>query len=147
MLSLESLESRCLLSITELVSLTSDLGTEPSILAEPAITTTYPLTTSSDTLFADSATQPPFTPQFSTGQLSDVSNSWQTVTLPESYQSMVVVLTPNYDGESLPLVPRMRVLSENSFEVRVDRTDGLTEAVAGVNLHYLVVEEGVYTTR
>ena len=145
-LSLESLESRCFLSITELVSLASNPDAESSIVAEQAAARTIPLTAASDTLFADSATQLRSTSLFATGQLSDVSNNWQTVTLPESYQSMVVVLTPNYGQESLPLVPRMRVTSGNSFEVRVDWTDGSTEAVAGIELHYLVVEEGVYTT-
>jgi hypothetical protein len=73
-----------------------------------------------------------------------VSNNWITVTLPQSYESMVVVATPNYSHTSLPLVPRIRHADGSSFELRVDRTDGSTAAVDAVNVHYVVVEEGVY---
>ena len=79
------------------------------------------------------------------GVLANVSNSWVTVTLPQSYVSMVVVATPSYTQSSVPLVPRIRNAAGNSFELRVDRTDGLTAAVPGVTVHYVVAEEGVYT--
>ena len=58
---------------------------------------------------------------------------------------MVVVATPSYTQSSIPLVPRIRNAAGNSFELRVDRTDGLTTAVPGVTVHYVVAEEGVYT--
>jgi len=79
------------------------------------------------------------------GVVSGVGNSgWTTVTLDHSYASMVVVASPNYTETSVPLVTRVRNAGGNSFEVRVDRTDGLAAAVSPVNVHYLVVEEGVY---
>jgi hypothetical protein len=37
------------------------------------------------------------------------------------------------------------MLQGNQFDVSVDRADGLTSLVAGIDVHYLVVEEGVYT--
>ena len=74
-----------------------------------------------------------------------VGNGWDTMTLPQSYTSMVVVATPSYTQSSVPLVPRIRNAAGNSFELRVDRTDGLTAAVPGVTVHYVVAEEGVYT--
>ena len=82
-------------------------------------------------------------PYLSYGTVSDVgSSSWTTVTLPRSYTSMVVVATPNYDETSLPGVTRIRNASGNSFEVRVDCAGAGT--VSGVDVHYVVVEQGVY---
>jgi hypothetical protein len=84
--------------------------------------------------------------QAETGVVSAVGNStWTTVNLTGSYTSMVVVGTPNYDGTSVPLVVRIQNASGSSFDVRVDRTDGQAGSVGGVDVHYLVVEEGVYT--
>ncbi len=86
-------------------------------------------------------------PYLRTGVISSVTNTgWTTVTLDRAYSSMVVVLTANHDG-AVPLVTRMRNANPggNTFEVRVDRVDGLSTAIQGVNVHYVVVEEGVYT--
>jgi len=79
------------------------------------------------------------------GVATNVSNNWVTVSLPQSYASMVVVTTPSYTNASVPVVPRIRNATGNSFELRVDRADGLTGAVPGVTVHYVVTEEGVYT--
>ncbi len=79
------------------------------------------------------------------GVVTNVTNSWVTVNLPQSYVSMVVVATPSYTNASLPVVPRIRNATGNSFQLRVDRTDGLAAAVPGVTVHYVVAEEGVYT--
>ena len=79
------------------------------------------------------------------GVVTDVGTNWVTVTLPQSYQSMVVMATPAYTNASLPVVPRIRNATGNSFELRVDRTDGATGAVPGVMVHYMVADEGVYT--
>lgn len=85
-------------------------------------------------------------PYLRTGIVSGVSNSWTTVTLDRPYASMVVVATPNYDSTSVPLVTRVRpVDGSNIFQVKVDRADGLTTAVTGVKVQYVVVEAGVYT--
>jgi hypothetical protein len=45
----------------------------------------------------------------------------------------------------VPLVTRIRNASGNSFELKVDRTDGLSDAVPGIDVYYTVVEQGVYT--
>ena len=55
-----------------------------------------------------------------------------------------MVATPNYSLPSPPLIVRIRNASDDSFQVRVDRTDGLAGDVAGIDVHYTVVEEGVY---
>ncbi len=79
------------------------------------------------------------------GVVQNVSNDWITVTLPQSYASMVVVTTPNYTESHVPVVTRIRDAGGNAFQLRVDRTDGLSAAVPGVSVHYVVADEGVYT--
>jgi len=81
--------------------------------------------------------------KLATGVLENVGSDWQTVTLPESYESMVVVGTPNYGAGQLPAVVRIRNADGNSFEIRVQNPSD--EALSGYKVHYTVVEEGVYT--
>ncbi len=73
------------------------------------------------------------------------SDAWTPVTLDNTYSSMVAVLTPSYDRYDAPMVARMREVSGNTIEVKLDRTDGQTGAITGIPVHYMVVEEGVYT--
>jgi hypothetical protein len=77
------------------------------------------------------------------GVVNNVSSSWTTVNLSDSYTSMVVVATPNYDNTSDPAVVRIRNASGNSFDVRVDAAGGATPS--SMDVHYIVVEEGAYT--
>jgi hypothetical protein len=80
------------------------------------------------------------------GVVSGVSNTgWTAVALGRTYTSMVVVATPNYTNTNPPLAVRVRNAAGSGFEVRVDRADTGTAAVTPVAVHYLVVEEGVYT--
>jgi hypothetical protein len=60
------------------------------------------------------------------------------------YANMVVIATPNYDNTMPPVVSRIRNASGSSFDVKVDRADGLSNPVS-VDVQYLVVEEGIYT--
>ena len=82
---------------------------------------------------------------FENGTLSNVGSTWQTVTLQNTYSSMVVVCSTGYDNSStLPAVVRVRNASGNSFDVKVQNPgDGST--LSGYPIHYFVVEEGVYT--
>ena len=84
-------------------------------------------------------------PTLQTRVVPNVTNDWTTVTLGQAYASMVVICSPNYDSTSVPLVTRLRNASGDRFDVRVDRTDELANAVPGVTVHCLAVEEGVYT--
>ncbi len=72
------------------------------------------------------------------------TDQWTTVTLDHTYTSMVVVLTPNYDENTAPMVARVQDASGDSFQVKLDRVDGQSAAVTGIDVHYMVVEEGVY---
>jgi len=79
------------------------------------------------------------------GLLAGVStDAWTTVTLANAYTSMVVVATPNYGATSPPLVTRIQNAAGNSFQVMVQRADGLSD-VATADVHFFVVEEGTYT--
>ena len=71
------------------------------------------------------------------------SSSWTLVTVDHDYTSMVVVATPLYDINFAPMVVRLRNTLGNSFEIKLDRTDGLT-APLNADVHYVVVEEGAY---
>jgi len=81
------------------------------------------------------------------GTALNVKNTeWTTVNLQNTYASMVVICTPNYDNTQVPLVVRLRNAQGSDFQVKVDRADGLTAEITGIDVHYFVVEEGIYTT-
>ncbi|MEO0453636.1 MAG: LamG-like jellyroll fold domain-containing protein [Verrucomicrobiota bacterium] len=78
------------------------------------------------------------------GVITDVDSNWLTLILPEYYNSMVVVATPVLNSNTdTPVVTRVRNASGNSFELKVQNPAG--SPVSGVSVHYMVVEEGVYT--
>ena len=77
-----------------------------------------------------------------TGVIPGVTSDWKTVSLSKTYNSMVVIATPNYTLASEdPMVVRIRNASGNSFQVRADSPGG---TVSSIDVHYVVVEEGVY---
>ncbi|WP_051559892.1 TolB family protein [Marinobacterium jannaschii] len=84
-------------------------------------------------------------PELFAGNISAVDNTdWVKVELPQNYRSPVIVTTPVYNASSVPLVTRVRNVRNNSFEIRVQRTDDISAAVEPVQVNYLVAEEGVY---
>ncbi|MCP4679599.1 MAG: hypothetical protein GY854_29725, partial [Deltaproteobacteria bacterium] len=84
--------------------------------------------------------------QLEIGVVEGVTNTtWSLVELENSYSSLVVVATPAYTEVSAPLVTRVRNAGPDSFELKVDRFDGQTVAASSVRIHYIAVEEGVYT--
>ncbi len=80
-------------------------------------------------------------PNLSHGEVASVGDTWQTVSLPTSYTSMVVIATPRYNTGSGPGVARIREAVGGSFQVRVDNV-GASAFSGGV--HYVAVEEGIY---
>ncbi len=101
-------------------------------------------TPSSDTVTI--ADDDPAGPKLLEGVVTTVSNTgWTTVNLANDYNSMVVVCTVVHNGTLPPIAARVQNASGNSFQVRVDRADGQTGDVTGITVHYMVVEEGVYT--
>ena len=119
-------------------TLTVTLDTSPTYLVGSADSGTISIE-DNDTAVAPSLLE--------TGVLSAAdfgTDGWATVTLNNDYgDQMVVVATPNYDQNSIPLVTRIRNATGSSFEVRVDRTTGSGNVV--VPVQWLVVREGQYT--
>jgi subtilisin family serine protease len=78
------------------------------------------------------------------GVVNGVDSNWTTVTLPRVYASMVVVATPVYTELENPVVPRIRNATGNSFEIKLQNPGDLS-TVTSSSVHFVVVEEGVYT--
>jgi hypothetical protein len=79
------------------------------------------------------------------GVINFVDDSWQTVTLPHDYNSMVVVCTVNLASSAAPpAAPRVRNASGNSFELKL-QNPGDQDSITSYPVHYLVVEEEHYT--
>ena len=77
------------------------------------------------------------------GEATGVGSSWQTITLANTYASMVVVATVEYPSiASLPAVSRIRNAVGNSFDLRVQNPSETN--LSGYSVHYFVVEEGLY---
>lgn len=81
--------------------------------------------------------------KFAQDVLTGVSSNWQTVSLTETYSSMVVVASPLYDNNDAPAVVRIRNAMGNSFEVKVQNPSNTS--LSGYTVHYIALEEGVYT--
>ena len=79
----------------------------------------------------------------SSGSVNSVTDNWQTVTLADSYASMVVVATVVLpDQASVPAVARIRNATGNQFDIKLENPSGLP--VSGYSVHYVVAEEGQY---
>jgi hypothetical protein len=95
-----------------------------------------------------SGPEPSSGPYLQTGTVTARTDGWTLVTLDNTYTDMVVVCTPNYDKSIYPSAVHMRNASGNSFEVRlVPAVYGLSafEPPWSANVHWMVVESGVYT--
>lgn len=77
------------------------------------------------------------------GVVTGVDFNWKTVTLSQSYNSMVVICTPNYNRPVNPFVIRVTNATGNSFQL-LAQSPGAADPVTPIDVHYLVVEEGVY---
>jgi hypothetical protein len=84
-------------------------------------------------------------PYLQRGVVTGVDNQgWTRVQFGRSYNSMVVIPSANYDSSSVPLVVRIDNAVGDSFDIRIDRADQSTSAIDPIDVHYMVVEEGVY---
>ncbi len=81
---------------------------------------------------------------FETGLVNAVTDSWQAVNLSNTYTAMVVIASVRLpDDLSVPAVARVRNAAGSSLELRVQSPSG--GAITGYDVHYLAVEEGVYS--
>lgn len=84
-------------------------------------------------------------PRLTTDVVTGIDDSWQVVTLPATYTSPVVLATVVMDSiADLPMVARVRNVSGNSLELKVQNPSG-TALTGTYAVHLMVVEEGVYT--
>ena len=79
------------------------------------------------------------------GFVAGVDENWITVNLTGTYNSPVVLASPNYDEASPPLVVRIRNAGADSFDMRVVNVNNTAANIAGVDVYYFVVDAGVYT--
>lgn len=100
-------------------------------------------------------------PKLVTGHCEQIGTEWQTVSLPCSYDSMVIVTSPVYKKGLPPAVVRIEKRNSNSFRIRMQmpgsnkKQSAFAEPVNNrhlerkddwrYNVYYMVVEEGVYT--
>jgi len=71
-----------------------------------------------------------------------VSEYWTTITMSETFVSMVAVCSVQYvNSDSIPAVVRMRNAGANSFEIRLQNPSN-TPIKIGRNVHCLVAEKG-----
>lgn len=83
-------------------------------------------------------------PKLRYGTVACSSDSWATVSLDVSYTSMVVIASAQYAMGSDPAVVRVRNAGATSFQVRIQNPCA-GQTLTGVDVAYMVIEEGVYT--
>lgn len=102
-------------------------------------------------LFAEKARALVLTPYFESVLVPDVSTSWTTVTLDNSYSNAIPVCTyvletfagtdPNYSNP--PAVTRIRNIGANSFQLRIQGWED--SAASTSDVHCMVMEQGAHT--
>jgi hypothetical protein len=84
--------------------------------------------------------------KFENGTISNVTEQWQTVTLANSYTSMVVVTSVVVGSTTSPsILTRVQNASGNSFQVKIQEAGKTSGAAGPATVHYIVAEEGTYT--
>lgn len=111
----------------------------------PAGTYTVAVTDANQCMAYDTVVIAPVSPRlpFERGQLSGVTDAWQTINLENTYTRPVVVATVIIPGDTYdPVVARVSNTTANTFDLRVQRPSGATSD--NYTVEYVVVEEGVY---
>ena len=84
-------------------------------------------------------------PVMEAGDVRVGSAGWTTVSLENNFGSeMIVVATPVVPAGEVSVVTRIRNAAGNSFDIKVQRVDGLTTEVPDIQIQYMVAKEGVY---
>ncbi len=86
-------------------------------------------------------------PKLQTGVVNVSTGTWTMVTLPQSYNDMVVVATLATTSSNAAVTTRIRnAASGNTFEIMLQHAGTLGgSAILTLPVHYTVVEAGVYT--
>jgi PKD repeat protein len=72
------------------------------------------------------------------------SQDWTSVSLGSRYTSLVAVCTIHQSANSVPQVVRMRQMAPDRFEIRLQRADTSTAALAREKVYCLAAEEGTW---
>ena len=75
---------------------------------------------------------------------SSASRTWRTVTLNRSYSNAVVVMTPVSNNDRDPAVVRVRNITANSFQYRIDEWAYQNGTHGSEQIGYMVVEAGTH---
>ena len=103
-----------------------------------------PMSAANFSLPADDPDPEPDAPIGEVG-LAQVDHNWTTITLNNTYTSPVVVAgAATYNGSNQSTV-RVRNITSNSFDLRVDEWDCLDEGHTIETIPYIVIEEGSHT--
>ncbi|MEK7253198.1 MAG: reprolysin-like metallopeptidase, partial [Bacteroidota bacterium] len=85
--------------------------------------------------------------KFEYGLLTNVTNTWQTVTLQNTYTNMVVVANVVMASSTAATwTTRIQNATGNSFQVKLQVAGNATGAAGPANVYYIVAEAGTYTT-
>jgi hypothetical protein len=82
--------------------------------------------------------------RFEADVVAGVASSYVTVYLHNTYVSPVVFCSVNYANNSVPVISRVRNVTNTSFDVRL-QNPGDGSPVEPETIHYLVMEEGAWT--
>ena len=81
-------------------------------------------------------------PMLAMGVVNGVTGSWQTVALPQTYGTPVIVATVDQPIGSPSVVTRIDNITATSFDLRLQNPSG--GAAGPATVRYLVAEEGIY---
>lgn len=81
---------------------------------------------------------------FETSEVS-VDHIWKQVSLSKAYQDPVVVAKPMSSNEADPAVIRIRNVTQDSFEIRIQEWDYLDGSHVQESVSYLVMEQGHFS--
>ena len=79
------------------------------------------------------------------GRLARVNDVWQTVTLSRTYANPVVIAGPASTAGGDPVTVRVRNVTGNSFQIRIDEWEYRDGRHGVESVDYLVVESGTHT--
>jgi hypothetical protein len=75
--------------------------------------------------------------------ITTISTDFSTISLGNTFNNPVVLATL-INEQPEPITVRLRNAASSSFDIKVDHMSPSTNTITGVNVHYMVIEEGVY---
>ncbi len=79
------------------------------------------------------------------GQITNITDIWQTITLSQTFNDPIVIVGPPALGDNSPGVVRIRNVTSNSFQVQFAEWNYLDGSHGPETASYFVVENGITT--